>query len=409
MSDTTATMTTRAFRPAYFWIAQVCSWAGTSLQAAIVPLWLFAMTGSTQLALGGFVADALSRAIFGPLVGGFVARLSARRALIVADSVGACVALSVAVFVTGPERSPIVYVAVPFLSLVVLMNQIAFQSLLPQLVDAERLSTVNGRYQAALSLLSVVTPAAGALAAATVDGRWLVAANGVSFLLSLVLTVIALPRSVSAGNAGPAAAGHPLADLAANARRAMTGTAGRYILIEAALFAAFGGSQSLLFGFALESGQEEGSVALAALLLASGVGMILGGLALQRLGDSPRLNLLLVGLLSGLGPALVVVGGISGSLWLGALGAGLIGASGNLLIGGITIVVQKSTTYADRPTTLGFRKGISGLSQLLSYLWTLGLASILGFSVVYPLAGALACIAVFTGVALISRRAIDAG
>lgn len=407
MSETATS--TRAFRPAYFWIAQVCSWAGTSLQAAIVPLWLFALTGSTQLALGGFVIDALSRAVFGPLLGGVVARLSARTALIVADAAGACVALFMAIVVTGPDRAPVVYVTVPVLSLVVLMNQIAFQSLVPQLVSAHRLSTVNGRYQAALSLLSVVTPAAGALAAGAIDWRWLVAANGLSFLLSLVLTMIALPRSLSAIVAGPAGGGHPLTHLVTNARRALSGTAGRFIMVEAALFAAFGGSQSLLFGFALERGQKEGSVTLAALLLASGVGMILGGLVLQKMGDAPRLNLMLVGVLSGLGPALVVVGGIAGALWVGVLGAGLIGASGNLLIGGITVVVQKSTTESDRPMALGFRKGISSLSQLLSYFWTLSLASVLGFTIVYPLAGVLACVAVFVGVALISRRAIDAG
>lgn len=407
MSDTAVAAHT--FRPAYFWTAQVCSWAGTSLQAAIVPLWLFALTGSTQLALGGFVVDALSRAIFGPLIGGAVARLSARKALIVTDLAGACVAILMAVIVTGPERAFIVYIAVPLLSIIVLANQIAFQSLVPQLVAEERLSSVNGRYQAALSLLSVVTPAAGALAAAAIDWRWLVAANGLSFLLSMALNMIALPRSAAAARAPRTTAGHPLVHLATNARRALSGTAGHYILVEAALFAAFGGSQSLLFGFALEQGQVEGSATLAALLLASGVGMIVGGLILQRLGDSPRLNLLLVGVLSAIGPALVVVGTLYGVIAVGVLGAGLIGASGNLLIGGITVVVQKSTSDTDRPETLGFRKGISSLSQLLSYLWTLGLASTVGFAVVYPLAGALACVAVFVGVAWISRKAADAG
>lgn len=403
------TVSTHTFRPVYFWTAQVCSWAGTSLQAAIVPLWLFALTGSTQLALGGFVVDALSRTIFGPLVGGIVAQFSARRALIVSDLAGACVAMFVALIVTGPDRAFVVYIAVPLLSIIVLANQIAFQSLVPQLVAEDRLSNVNGRYQAALSLLSVVTPAAGALAAAAIDWRWLVAANGLSFLLSMVLNMNALPESEATAVATRPAAGHPLVRLAKNARRALSGVAGRYILVEAALFAAFGGSQSLLFGFALEQGQKQGSVALAALLLGSGVGMIVGGLILQRLGDSPRLNLLLVGALSALGPALVVVGTLSDLLALGVLGAGLIGASGNLLIGGITIVVQKSTSDVDRPATLGFRKGISSLSQLVSYLWTLGLASTIGFAVVYPLAGALACVAVFMGVALISRRVTDAG
>ena len=394
----------RTFRPTYFWAAQIFSWAGTSLQAAIIPLWLYALVGSAQLALGGFVLDALSRTILGPLAGGLVARLTPRNALILTDLVGACVALGAAAVVTGPKLVAVVYVMVPMLSMVLMTSQIAFQSLVPQLVAEERLSTVNGRYQTALSLMSVVMPAIGALAAAAVNWRWLVAANGVSFLVSMACNVWALPFRRSKEEGQRSKAPHPLTHLASNARRALRGKAGQYVLVEASLFAAFGGSQSLLFGFALEEGQKQGSATLAALLLASGVGMILGGFVLQRLGDSPRMNMLVVGLLSALGPILIVAGVLSGLILAAVLGAALIGASGNLLIGGITVVVQKSSLESDRPATLGFRKGVSSLSQLFCYFWTLALASSVGYAVVYPLAGAVACLAAFTGVALISRR-----
>lgn len=371
-----------------FWSAQALSWAGTSLQAVIIPLWLYALTKSTELALVGFVVDAVGRAIFGPVAGWLVGRYSPRRVLLLTDLAGAGITLAMALFVQGPHLVALIYVGTPLLSLTLLANQVAFQSLIPQLIAEEGLARINGNYQAALSAISVLAPATGALLAATTDWRWLVFANCISFVCSYALNSYAVPRAQADGTPATRFV-HPLLSFRMN-RRATAPAALKWIYLETALFVAFGASQSIFFGFALQAGLTEGGPTLASLLVAEGVGAIIGALVLRKLGDYPRWNMWAVGLLSLCGPALVVTGLSLSLLPVAMIGAALVGASGNLLIGGVTTAIQRNSPQAQLPEALGLRRGLVSLAQLVCFGWTLATGALLGFGITYALAGAVA-------------------
>ncbi|MEN3541020.1 MFS transporter [Microbispora sp. ZYX-F-249] len=381
-----------AYRPYPFWGAQVVSWTGSSLQSAVLPLWLYQLTGSTRLALGGFVTDCLIRALVSPVVGALVRTRTPFRVLLLGDAIAFLATAALAATVRDASLVAAVYPLTAVTALAMQANQLALQALVPRLVEQGRLAAVNGAMQTCLSAIAMVAPPLAGVLGALVDWRYLILLNAVSFLVSLLLSYWALSQPATPPPAdGRTAAEHPLRTVVRHWREFRSGGAAEFVCAESLLFLCFGASQALFYGAIIEAGPREGGVSFGLLLLGSGAGSVCGGLALRKLGPAPRLVIVVAGVLSLAGPALVVTG-LHTVIAVAAVGTAMVGASGNLLIGGVTTAVQQREDAERLAVTLGLRRGLSSLAQLGCYLWTIGVAAVTGFQAVYLTAGAAACL-----------------
>lgn len=392
-------------RPRPFWSSQIISWTGTSMQAAILPLWLYSLTGSTQLAMGSSIADALVRALVAPVLGSLVSKHSQLKVLVLTDGLSFVFTVLLAVLVKDGGQVWLVFLLTSLVTLSMQGNQLALQVLIPRLFDRERLKRINGSMQSCLSTLSMVAPPAASILGALLDWKLLIFANAGSFLFSLLLISLALGKDEwRSPSSAKAPAAHPLSVLSRHWSDFRLSSVAGVIVVESSLFAFFGASQALLYGTMIEAGHEQGGTYVAVLLFGSGVGAIIGGFLLRRIGSSTSLLFLIVGGLSVIGPALVVIG-TNTSVVVGVLGTAAIGASGNLLIGGVTTAIQEREEPSQLAMTLGVRRGMAGIGQVLCYAWVLALAPVVGFSTVYIAAGTAAFLTSLIGVSRLRRLA----
>jgi MFS family permease len=374
------------------------------MQAAVLPLWLYSLTGSTQLALGSFVADALVRAVVSPVLGSLVSKYAPLKILVITDGLSFMLTILLATTVRQGSQVWLVFLLTSLITLSMQGNQLALQVLIPRFFTKERLKKINGNMQTCLSALSMLAPPAASILGTVVDWKLLIFINAGSFLISLLLVSVALPKEEwNSTNSSNPSAGHPLSILARHWNDFRHNPLAGIIFVESLLFVFFGASQALLYGTLIESGHEQGGSYVAVLLFGAGAGAILGGLFLRRLGSSTNLILMIVGGLSMLGPVLVVVG-LHTSVILGVIGTAAVGASGNLLIGGITTAIQEREDPGQMAMTLGVRRGMAGIGQVLCYAWVLGLASVVGYWPVYVGAGAAAFLASIIGVSRVRRK-----
>ena len=276
-----------AFRKLF--VAQTVSRWGDTLNAVALVILVYRLTGS-----GVRVAATVAFEIAPVLLLGFVAgavtdRHPRRRVMIAADLVRAAAALALAAF--GTEL-PVIYGCAFALSAGTVFFNPAAASLLPSLVEGERVVAANSALWSAAVLSQIaVAPLAGALVAVA-GARPAFALNGASFVLSAAL-LSRLPDATAA----PALAlprrrvADVLEGLSVIRHSRFLGT----LAIVQALAALSAGATSALLVVLAERHLDVGPGRFGLLVGAIGVGAGLGPLALGRLLSDPRRPGLLFG------------------------------------------------------------------------------------------------------------------
>ena len=345
MSTLSSTYDLSRWKAPFFtiWTGQALSLVGSRIAMFALIWWLTDTTGSaTVLALATLFAM-LPTIVLGPVAGALVDRWNRKRVMILADGVIALLSLGLAVlFWTGQIQVWHVYVVMLARELGGIFHWPAMQSSTTLMVPEEHLARVSGVNQALNGGVSIIGPAIGALLLSVTTIANVMLLDVTTALLAIVplfFVFIPQPKVAESDEGQPRAS--LIADLRAGARyvfawRGLMLLTGMAMLFKIALTPAF----SLL---PILVTQHFGGAApeLAGMESLSGVGLIVGGLALGVWGGFKRRILTTLAGVSVIGIALLALGLLPGNM----LGVGLglmfvLGAAAALTDGPLFAVLQ---------------------------------------------------------------------
>lgn len=376
------------------WGGQLFSLIGSTIAQFALVWWLTQTTNSaTVLATASLVAM-LPGIFVGPLAGAFVDRWNRRRVMIVADSVGALMALGLAIlFWTHTLQVWHIYLAMLVRSLAGSFHWPAMQSSTSLMVPQEHLTRVAGLNHTTFGIMNVFGPPLGALLLEIMP------LHGV-MLVDVVTATIAISPLFFIRIPQPAAVAHPTggatsvwADLLAGLRyvRAWPGLLlllGMAMLINFVLTPA-GSLTPLLVtrhfrGAALQLGW---------LNSAWGIGVVLGGVTLSAWGGFRRRSITSLTGLTLMGVGFVIVGvAPANALWLAIVGnlvAGLMNPITNAPLIAMLQAVVEPQMQGRIFTLIG---SLSGAMSPLSLAIAGPLADVIGVRAWYVMGGLLCTI-----------------
>lgn len=369
---------TRNFR--LLWIGESISLLGDQFHFVALSWLTLQLTGS-GLALGTvLMAASIPRAIF-MLVGGAVSdRLSPRGLMLVSNAARAAfVATLTALILTDAIQLWHLYVLAVAFGVVDAFFHPAFMTMVPALVDKERLEPGNALLRGTAQLSVLLGPAPAGLLIATVGLAAAFAIDACSFLVATVtlvlITGVGRPASPSADESG-VAPDRPeglLASIRAGLSYAWSDPVTRAMLfIVAAVDFAFVGPFNVGLASLADHRFVGGSVAFGAMLSTWGAGALLGTLVAGSIGQPRRRGRLMLAVVSVQGLGLASLG-IAPNVVLACVVIGAIGM-GSGFINVILIAWLQARTEAN----------MLGRVMSMVMLASLGLAPIS-----YVLAGAL--------------------
>ena len=193
--------------PASYWKLWLAS-AGSNLSDGIfwvaLPLLAIRLTDSPALIAGVTIASRLPWLLFALVAGALADRLDRRRTMILVNLFrgGLLGALAVATF-AGLASLPLLYVVAFALGVAETLFDTAAQSIMPNIVEPDRLSRANGRlYAVELTMNQFVGPPLGGfLAAAAIATAF--GTGAVAYLLAAA-SLLAIPGAFRAVREGPA-------------------------------------------------------------------------------------------------------------------------------------------------------------------------------------------------------------
>lgn len=346
-------MALASFRPlrsrnfALIWSAALVSNVGTWMQTVALGVLVFARTD--QPGWTGLVAAAgfLPIGLLAPVGGALADRLDRRRWLIVTTLAEMTFATVLAVLAATGHDPPSVLVALAFLGGASgAIGFPAYQAMVPDLVPSEDLLGAVSLSSAQFNLGRVIGPALAGLALLTHDYGLVFGINAASFAAVIVaLLMVRIPKPIpSAADVGM------MARIGAGARAAWAEPGCRaaiqLIALVALLASPFIALVPAMSG-ALDRGGVSTSVGTAILVTAQGVGAVAGALALpslvERVGRRAMMRAALFAL-----PVVLVLYGLSPSLWLSVVAFVAVGAVYIAVLSGLNTVVQLRAPAAVR-------------------------------------------------------------
>lgn len=169
-----------------FWIAQTVSTFGSRISRTTIPLIAVIALSATPDEMGILVmASSLPVLIFGLFIGAWTDRLRRRPLMIAADlaRMGLILLIPLA-FLTGGLTMPLLYVLVAALSILSLVFDVAYQAMLPSLVEREHLLEGNSKLATTDSLAEIGGPAITGLLIQWVTAPFAVLFDAFSFAVS---------------------------------------------------------------------------------------------------------------------------------------------------------------------------------------------------------------------------------
>lgn len=194
-----------------FWLARVCSLAGTAVTYVAMPALVYQLTGSNLWTAFVAVAVAAPFLCFGLVAGVVADRVDRRRLMVATDVANAALLASV----------PIAYAAGVLTAVQVLLVALASQSLwvffeaagaggLPALVGRGRIAAAQSAIYGAEYAVEAIMPMLAGLALVVVRAPTLLAVDAISFAASALL-IRSIVRPFAEPGAAPVAGRHPLA------------------------------------------------------------------------------------------------------------------------------------------------------------------------------------------------------
>ncbi|MFD5417795.1 MFS transporter [Streptomyces sp. NPDC127069] len=270
----------------FLWAADTVSQAGTAVTLLALPLLAVGTLNATPLQAGLLVAcEYLAFLLVGLPAGAWVDRSRHRRVMVAGDLARAVLLASVPVTALLDALTLAQLYAVAFgLSLCTVFSDVAAQSVLPRLVDGERLMEANTRLEATRSLVQAAGPGLGGVLLAVVAAPVALAFDACSRLASALL--LARVRPAPAPPAPGQGAGEGMrAGIGAGLRFVFRHPLLRAVTLASAVsnFCGTVGAAVLMVLLAGELGLSPLWCGL--VFTAEAVGGLLGGLLTARLAD----------------------------------------------------------------------------------------------------------------------------
>ncbi|MEU8432853.1 MFS transporter [Streptomyces sp. NPDC029216] len=171
------------------WAADTVSQAGSAVTLLALPLVAIGTLHATPFEAGLLVtAEYLAFLLIGLPAGAWADRMRRRPVMVAGDLVRAALLLSVPLAAwLGALTLPQLYAVAFGMSVCTVFFDVAAQSMLPHLVDRDRLTGANARLEATRNLTQAAGPGLGGALTAALTAPAALAADAVSYLLSALL------------------------------------------------------------------------------------------------------------------------------------------------------------------------------------------------------------------------------
>ncbi len=180
----------------FLWQGQLISALGDVAYEIALGFWVLAVTGSTGLMGALMAASTVPRVLLSPFAGVFVDRRDRKWLMVAADAIRGVVVLGVAVGIfLGYERIWMVFLAGIVIGLCSSIFNPAVSSVIPDIVDKEKLQKANSWFSMIHSGSGVLGNAAGGLMFSVLGAPLMFLINGLSYLFSgAAETVLKIPQ-----------------------------------------------------------------------------------------------------------------------------------------------------------------------------------------------------------------------
>jgi DHA3 family macrolide efflux protein-like MFS transporter len=292
------------------WTGQAFSLFGSSLVHFALIWWLTDSTRSATVLATASLVGMLPQILLGPFAGALVDRWNRRRVMIAADaSIAVVTLILVLLFASGQIQVWHVYAVLLYRSAAGAFHYTAMTASTSLMVPTEHLSRVNGANQALNGAMNIVAPPAGALLLSLLPMQGVLAIDIVTALLGIVpLLFFAIPQPARAEHSAGAGGRSVLGDVRAGLRYVFAWP-GLLMIIGMAMLLNFLLTPAFSLLPLLVTNHFEGQAPqLAALQSASGVGLVVGGLALAVWGGfKSRMFTSMMGII-GIGAGTLLIG-----------------------------------------------------------------------------------------------------
>lgn len=371
----------------------VTSRTGDFLYTVALVVFIAERTGSPAWVGAAALVRLLPLAVLSPVAGVLGERVPVRRLLVLCDlgQVATMVGLAVVVAADGPPLVALLFagassaLATPYFPVLT--------SVTPRLVAENQLAATNTFQSTVENLAMILGPAAGGVLLLVGPPSVPIALNALTFLASAAFTGAIRYQGTPGGSAGSdesadEAVGSFLGQLGEGLRATVADR-------EVAVLVTFASGVTFVYGFELvylvfvaDERLGIGTEGIGYLSAALGAGGALGALLTNRLADSPRLRLVLVGTLLGCGVPLGVLAVVSDP-WVAYLVLGVEGVASIAL----DVVVITALQRMVRPGLLGRVRSIMDsltiTAILLGNVAAVALLSVLSLTASLVVAGAV--------------------
>jgi MFS family permease len=363
---------------------------------------------SDVYALGGIsVADMIAGLVSLPIVQTIVDRFDKRKLLLIADLVRAAIFFAVVLV----DSLWLYYVSVFFAAGFAYLFEPARAALEPHYVPDGEFAQANGIRSGLLSMITIVGPAIGGILIGAAGFRIAFIVNAVSFLYSALMVAkldhVATTRSDSR---------RFLDEIKGGYRSVLANPTLKFLFVMMGTFHLAVGMQfPLIFVFIRETFGGGGTLELSWLMIAMGVGGIIGGLLMSRIPKdkhpfdiskrSGRANIAIIAMIDGL----ALVGfTMFGSLVPLMITFALFGMFGSAFYVGITTAITEQTTNDFRGRVFSLYHAQRGPLLMLSVVIGMPVAKMLNVSTTLALSGVaevvIGLVAILVTKNLVSRK-----
>ncbi|MCG8553930.1 MAG: MFS transporter [Proteobacteria bacterium] len=393
------------------WIGQAVSLLGSQLVQFALVWYLTRETGSAVVLTTATLVAMLPQVILGPIAGSMVDRGNRRRFMILADGSIALLTLGLAaLFATGLIQIWHIYVVIFLRSLAGGFHGPAFIASTSLMVPKEQLSRIQGLKQMLNGGLGIFAAPMGALLLELLPMQGILAIDVVTALFavgSLFLVAIPQPERTTTEDEGPTSVWQ---DIRAGLSYVATWRGLLIVLLMATLINFLLTPASSLSPLYVTNHFGGGAQELAWLQSASGIGVVVGGLALSVWGGFQRRVVTAMAGLIGMGAGMLVMGFAPANAFPVAVGAMLVGGLMQPIVNGSLGAILQATVDPDmqgRVFTLVFTAAtaISPLGLVIAG----PLSEIFGIQTWYILGGLICALAGVFGFLSKSVMSIEEG
>ncbi|MFF4890703.1 MFS transporter [Micromonospora chersina] len=299
-----------------YWSARLVSYAGDQLARTALLIAAYDAYGGTAVAL--LLLATTAPRLLGPLLGALADRFDQRRLIVCCDVAQALLYLAVALVM---PPLPVLLAAVTAATVAATAFTPAGRSLLPRLVEPDRLPAANAQLAVGMNIGFAAGPAVGGLLLATVGLTATLLVDAATFVLSALL--IGGVRTLSAPAASRA---EPFRQVLGAGLRVVRGSGVvRAVSIGFLVLVTFAALDNLAVVPLARSELAATEVMIGLLVTAYGVGMVAGPALLTRTGRRTRMDLVLYAALLALGVGTLATG-VGPAIGVALLGQALAGA-----------------------------------------------------------------------------------